>query len=91
MGDEVGVFNEHKETKKTEGGWPRFLRFLCLLRFSLRLGPDIHPLFAQVSKLSPRSIRSELLGIPLGLEINFNELKLTDRVSRFITSGADLD
>jgi GxxExxY protein len=33
----------------------------------------------------------KLLGIPLGLIINFNELKLTDGVSRLILPGANLE
>jgi hypothetical protein len=32
-----------------------------------------------------------LLDIPLGLIINFNELKLTDGVSRLILPGANMD
>jgi GxxExxY protein len=33
----------------------------------------------------------KLLDIPLGLIINFNELKLTDGVSRLIIPGANLE
>jgi len=33
----------------------------------------------------------KLLGIPLGLIINFHALKLTDGVSRLILSGANLE
>jgi GxxExxY protein len=33
----------------------------------------------------------KLLDIPLGLIINFNELKLTDGVSRLILPGANLN
>ena len=33
----------------------------------------------------------KLLDIPLGLIINFNELKLTDGVSRLILPGANFD
>jgi hypothetical protein len=33
----------------------------------------------------------QLLDIPLGLIINFNELKLTDGVSRLIIPGANLE
>jgi GxxExxY protein len=47
---------------------------------------DVHP----INKAQLLSYM-KLLGIPLGLIINFNELKLTDGVSRLILSGANLD
>jgi GxxExxY protein len=47
---------------------------------------DIHP----INKAQLLSYM-KLLDIPLGLIINFNELKLTDGVSRLIVPGANLE
>lgn len=47
---------------------------------------DIHP----INKAQLLSYM-KLLDIPLGLIINFNELKLTDGVSRLIIPGANLE
>jgi GxxExxY protein len=47
---------------------------------------DVHP----INKAQLLSYM-KLLDIPLGLMINFNELKLTVGVSRLTLPGADLD
>jgi GxxExxY protein len=47
---------------------------------------DVHP----INKAQLLSYM-KLLDIPLGLVINFNELKLTDGVSRLILPGANLN
>ena len=47
---------------------------------------DIHP----INKAQLLSYM-KLLDIPLGLIVNFNELKLTDGVSRLIIPGANLE
>jgi GxxExxY protein len=51
----------------------------------VKAADDIHPINKAhlISYMKP-------LDIPLGLIINFNELKLTDGVSRLILPGANL-
>lgn len=58
----------------------------CCLLVEVKAATDIHP----INKAQLLSYM-KLLGIPLGLIINFNELKLTDGVSRLILPGANLD
>jgi hypothetical protein len=69
---------EQEGTKTTETCW---LHTLCFLR----------PLcfFSPINKAQLLSYM-KLLDIPLGLIINFNELKLTDGVSRLILPRANL-
>jgi GxxExxY protein len=57
----------------------------CLF-VEVKAAADIHP----INKAQLLSYR-KLLDIPLGLIINFNELKLTDGVSRLILPGANLE
>jgi hypothetical protein len=48
----------------------------------------MHPLFAHASGLLSHM---KLLDIPLGLIINFNELKLTDGAKRLTIPSANLE
>ncbi len=76
----------------------RYKQFQCQypLRFDLLVDrclfvevkavSDVHP----INKAQLLSYM-KLLDIPLGLIINFNELKLVDGVSRFILPGANLE
>jgi GxxExxY protein len=57
----------------------------CLF-VEVKAAVDIHP----INKAQLLSYM-KLLDIPLGLIINFNELKLTDGVSRLILPGANLE
>jgi GxxExxY protein len=57
----------------------------CLF-VEVKAAADIHP----INKVQLLSYM-KLLDIPLGLIINFNELKLTDGVSRLIIPGANLE
>jgi GxxExxY protein len=57
----------------------------CLL-VEVKAAADVHP----INKAQLLSYM-KLLDIPLGLIINFNELKLTDGVSRLILPGANLE
>lgn len=69
---------------------PYALRFDLLvdrcLFIEVKAVGDIHP----INKAQLLSYM-KLLDIPLGLIINFNELKLTDGVSRLILPGANLE
>ena len=55
----------------------------CLL-LELKAVQEVHPIH-KATLLS----YMKLLGIPLGLVINFHEMKLVDGVSRMILHGAD--
>ena len=75
--------------------WKQFqrqypLRFDLLVNRCLfvevKAANDIHP----INKAQLLSYM-KLLDIPLGLIINFNELKLTDGVARLILPGANLE
>jgi GxxExxY protein len=57
----------------------------CLF-VEVKAAEDVHP----INKAQLLSYM-KLLNIPLGLIINFNELKLTDGVSRLIIPGANLN
>ena len=58
----------------------------CCLFVEVKATDDVHPIHkAQLLSYM------KLLDIPLGLIINFNELKLTDGVSRLILPGANLE
>jgi hypothetical protein len=72
--------NEQEETEKTEKGCRACSVFSVYFVFSTRKG-----LKAQLLSYL------KLLDIPLGLIINFNELKLTDGLSRLIIPGANLE
>jgi hypothetical protein len=53
---------------------------------SVKLGMS----FRRATKSVPLTLRMKLLDVPIGLVINFHEMKVTDGTSRLILPGANL-